>query len=425
MRRRDFLITGTLTGSLTGCLRLVEEDTDSETTNSNTRTRTTEDEVDNQPTTNTETTTDTEEDRETETAEEENDEQTVTVSGSWTSFGNGPSNAGVAESAEGVGEYEILWKKELSMESSAGPIVADGTLYTYGDGLTAIDAASGDIRWTVPISGGRSTPTYMDDGIVAGNSERTAFVDLEGDVEWEITSGGDGHAVTEEKIYTAGQGNVWAFDLEGELAWSERIDKRTTAVPAVADGILCVGTREGQLIAFDADSGSQEWTFEVSTHSEQEDPAGYDIFGGVTIYDGTAYFGTWDRTVYAVDIEAGELEWMQVTYGGIDVCPAAADGTIYVGNDSGQIIAFDATTGDREWESMELGGSLGQGVALADDTVYSVGDDGVIAAVDRDDGTLRWRHLMSRKRPQGSPAVVDGFVFMTDGAGTVYAFTES
>lgn len=431
MRRRDFLVTSTLVGSLAGCLRL-EQDAESDSAGSDTGNGTTEDGPDGQPTSGgdvnsgTETASggnadDGDEEDETET---EDDEQSITVSGTWTAFGNGPTNAGLAASASGVGEYETLWTKELPMERAAGPIVADGTLYTYGNGLTAIDAATGEVRWTVPIPGGRPSPTYVGDGIVAGNSERTALVDLDGNVQWQLTSGGDGHAVTDEMIYAAGQGNVWAFDIAGKFAWSERIDKRTTAVPAVADGLLCIGTRDGHVFGFDADTGTREWTFEVASHSDRDDPAGYDVTGGVTIYDGTGYFGTWDRTVYAVDQQTGELEWKRETNGGIDVCPAAADGTIYVGNDGGRILALDAATGDRKWASDRLGSPLRQGIALSNDIAYAVGEGGLLAAVDRTDGTMRWRHLMSNERVRGSPAVADGYVFMTDGAGTVYAFAE-
>lgn len=422
MRRRDFLATSTLIGSLAGCLRLTEGETDPNATASETRNRPVEDGPGEPPPTETDAETTTEGDAdETET---EDDDEPVSVSGSWTAFGNGPSNAGLAASAAGVEEYEVLWTRELSMESVAGPILADGTLYTHGDGLAALDAATGEVRWTVPIMGGRATPTYVGDGVVTGNSDRVALVDLDGDVRWQASSGGDGHAVTDDRIYTSGQGNVWAFDLAGELVWDERTDKRTTAVPAVADGTLCVATRDGLVYGFDADTGDRNWTFEVAAHTGRDDPAGFDVTGGVTIYDGTAYFGTWDRTVYAVTLETGELEWSRETNGGIDVCPAAADGTIYVGNDGGRILALDAATGTRKWESRRLGAPLGRGIALSDDTAYAVSEEGLLAAVNRSDGTTRWRHLMSNGRVRGSPAVADGMVFMTDGAGVVHAIAE-
>lgn len=426
MRRRDFLATSTLIGSIAGCLRLTEGNGEFNSTDSETENRPVQDETDRTTTeAETESSTGEETTDEGDETEDEDGEEPITVSGSWTAFGNGPSNTGLAESAKGVEEYELLWTRELSMERVAGPIVADGTLYTHGDGLAALDAATGEVRWSVPISGGRPTPTYVGDGIVTGNSGRTAFVDLDGNVRWQLSSGGDGHAVTDELIYAAGQGNVWAFDFDGEFVWSERTDKRTTAVPGVADGILCVGTRDGHVYGIDADSGSRQWTFEVAAHSGRDDPAGYDITGGVTIHDGTAYFGTWDRTVYAVDLGTGDLEWSLETNGGIDVCPAADDGTIYVGNDGGRILALDAATGDRKWESERLGSPLRGGVALSDDVAYAVGNDGLIAAVDRTDGTMHWRHLLSNGRLRGSPAVADGLVFITDGAGVVHALAEA
>lgn len=427
MRRRDFLASSGLVGAFSGCLRLVEDDPDTgagagnRSAENNSGLGTTE----RQSTDSGENSSAVESGDEDDSDNESENEELTAVSGTWTAFGNGPANVGLAESAAGIEEYELTWKQESSGNQVPGPILADGTLYTFGDGLKALNAATGELIWRAAIPGGRPTPTVVGDGIVAGNSSRTAFVDLDGNVEWQISSGGDGHAVADGTIYTAGQGNVWAFDLTGELAWDSRIDERTTAAPAAANGILCVGTRSGHVFAFDADHGDRKWSFDVSANSERNDPAGYDITHGVTIYDETVYFGTWDRAVYAVDIETGELEWRRQTNGGIDVCPAAADGTIYVGNDGGRILALDAATGDLKWESDRLGGSLRRGIALADDIAYTVGNDGLIAAVDRSDGSLHWRHLMSAERIRGSPAVADGRVFVTDGAGTTYAFAEA
>ena len=61
-------------------------------------------------------------------------------------------------------------------------------------------------------------------------------------------------------------------------------------------GIIYVGSDDGTLYAVDAETGTEQWTFETGD-SVQSSP---------TVVDEIVYFGSQHNVVYAVDIASGE-----------------------------------------------------------------------------------------------------------------------
>jgi len=100
---------------------------------------------------------------------------------------------------------------------NASPAVANGTVYLSGsDALYAIDAATGQERWNVPLDWMLESSPVVVDGIV----------------------------------YAGSQNGFYGIDAEsGEVAWSFPSDVEIFATPAIADGViyLAFGSR---LVAF-------------------------------------------------------------------------------------------------------------------------------------------------------------------------------
>ena len=190
----------------------------------------------------------------------------------------------------------------------------------------------------------------------------------------------------------------WALkDSNGSKLWMERLGVSSAAV---ANGIVYVGNSFA-LTAADAVTGTVLWSFR--TGNDARDP---------TVVDGTVYFASKDKNVYAVDATTGALRWYFTTSGGSDGAvgsPAVAGGVVYVGDAHGTFYALDATTGELIWKFAAGGWPV---AAVADGIVYVAGS--AFYALDAADGTLLWSH------PNGSgpPALWAGSVYVTNGDGT-------
>ena len=75
-----------------------------------------------------------------------------------------------------------------------------------------------------------------------------------------------------------------------ELVWKFKTDGMVKSSPAVADGVVYVGSGDGRLYALDARTGEEKWSFKTD--------------GGVAsspaVAGGVVYFGSTDGYLYAV-----------------------------------------------------------------------------------------------------------------------------
>lgn len=220
----------------------------------------------------------------------------------------------------------------------------------------------------------------------------------------------------------------------GGLLWRATTDGPIRSTPAVADGRLFIGSADGRVYAFDAQTGARLWTFEAETS----------VTGSPAVSSGLVYVTDHAGTLYALDRVGGEPRWSVKTgparpfpwgHESGDVyasSPVVADGAIYFGAVDGNVYAVDATSGVVRWKSA-TGGRVRSTPALAGGRVYVGSADGAVYAFDREDGRILWRYetegasLASasfgydRRTIQSSPAVADGRVFIGARDGFLYA----
>ena len=107
--------------------------------------------------------------------------------------------------------------------------------------------------------------------------------------------------------------------------------------PAVANGIVYVGSEDKNLYAIDAVTGKEKWRFATGDH----------IFSSPTVADGTVYVGSEDENLYAIDVATGKEKWRTADGDWVYSTPAVANGVVYVGNADKRLYAIDAVTGKR------------------------------------------------------------------------------
>jgi polyvinyl alcohol dehydrogenase (cytochrome) len=193
------------------------------------------------------------------------------------------------------------------------------------------------------------------------------------------------------------------------LAWSARTGSSIDGSPAVADGLVVVGTEAGMLAAYDATAGGGAWT------------AGGlgSVTGSPTVAGGRVLAGTLGGWMDAFDERTGRRLWSWRSPGdrpAIWSSPTVAGGRVLVGIGSqygdspleaGRLAALDVATGRLLWDDCVRPGCAAGGGIWSSPAVDGLGrayvgvgnpDDAVLAV---DAATGRWLWETSLHPDQG------------------------
>lgn len=189
-------------------------------------------------------------------------------------------------------------------------------------------------------------------------------------------------------------GNLILFDATGRELWRARLGSAPTGPAHFSDAAILVGTADGLLFALDRFSGEVRWT--NSLRAQVTMPMAEDF--------GVLFLGTDRDEVRAIDIESGESLWVYrrsvpralSVRGGVGV--AVEEGSVFAGFSDGSLLALGMDEGRILWEAATTPGSARRFPdadavpVVRDGVVYcTVFNDGVYA-FDARNGALRWRH---------------------------------
>ncbi|MBA0053285.1 serine/threonine protein kinase [Streptomyces sp. AJS327] len=259
------------------------------------------------------------------------------------------------EAASGEQLWQLSGAQADFETPEAGPVIQDGTVYTWGDGrLYALEARTGAERWSYPVGDASATGGVPVRLTVAGDStvyvcagSRVFALDVAtGTERWRFDAPAaflspaafaPGPAVAGGGIYLADYlGTVYALDaVNGHDRWRIATEARHSVHPVVvADGLVHLGSG-GALYTLDAVSGTPRWRF----------AAGADVVGGPVVASGRVHFGSADHCLYTVDAVGGQLRWKLATGGEITGSPVAAGGVVYACSKDRCVYALDAERG--------------------------------------------------------------------------------
>ncbi|MGW0581619.1 outer membrane protein assembly factor BamB family protein [Streptomyces sp. NPDC002920] len=259
------------------------------------------------------------------------------------------------EASNGQKLWEISGCQTDFESPEAGPTLHEGTVFVWQDArLRALDARTGDERWSYPIGdaascGGvpvRVTPA-PDGHVYLSAGTRVLGVDVaSGRVRWHFEAPAvflsppafvPGPAVTGGGVYLADYlGTVYALDAaDGRDRWRIATEARSSVDPVlVAAGHVHVGSGKG-LYTLDAVTGTPKWRFQ----------AGGDIVGSPAVAEGRIHFGSTDRLLYTLKADDGRLRWKLATGGEITGSPVVRDGVVYACSKDRCVYALDAEKG--------------------------------------------------------------------------------
>lgn len=196
----------------------------------------------------------------------------------------------------------------------------------------------------------------------------------------------------------------WAYQTAGDIGSSAAVG---------ADGTLFFGSWDKHLYAVNAADGSLKWKFQTENIVLSSPAIGS---------NGTVYVGSWDHHLYALDEATGALKWRYKTDGQVYSSPAiAADGTVYVGSADRHLHAIDGATGTLKWKYL-TGDIVNSSPAIGiDGTVYVGSYDHHLYAINGDTGSLKWTYRTGNA-VASSPAIgADGTVYVGSRNSRLYA----
>jgi len=122
---------------------------------------------------------------------------------------------------------------------------------------------------------------------------------------------------------------------KGKLTWSFQTGDDVISSPAVANGVVYVGSDDGNVYALNANTGTKLWNYWT----------GNSVLSSPAISNGVVYVGSYDNNTYALNATTGAKLWNYTTGWYVDSSPAVSDGVVYIGSLDSNLYALNATTG--------------------------------------------------------------------------------
>lgn len=208
---------------------------------------------------------------------------------------------------------------------------------------------------------------------------------------------GDGN-----RVYAASRdGNVVAFDAEsGNQAWKAELDMELSAGPGVGDGMVAVGAADGLIIVLNASDGVERWRVDL----------GGEALAPPVIEDDTVIVATIDNRLRSLRGFDGHENWIlekatpALTMRG-SATPAVSGSSVIAGFDNGRLVAASMDSGDVLWESflappsgrsdLERLSDIDGHISVVGQDIYAAGYQGRLAAVAAESGQVLWAREIS------------------------------
>ncbi len=192
-------------------------------------------------------------------------------------------------------------------------------------------------------------------------------------VQWKFKTDGkvfSSPVVVDGVVYVGSEdGNIYALGATGgQLKWKLHTGGAVSSSPAFYNGKIFCCSYDGYCYAINAANGEVAWKFKTGGEKKvgayglwtmkpdslyMEDL--YDFFLSSPVVDAgqksaVVYFGSSDGYLYAVNADSGTLKWKFKTNGIIHTNPAIKNGTVYIGSWDTWLYAIDAQTGKEKWK---------------------------------------------------------------------------
>jgi eukaryotic-like serine/threonine-protein kinase len=266
-------------------------------------------------------------------------------------------------------------------------------------------------------------------------------------VKWKFHTHGyvnSSPAVANGIVYVgSADGSLYALDEgSGTLRWRFRTGSRVVSSPAVSDGYVYFESYDGNFYAVDAGTGKLKWKFKTGGERRFEGtnlhgllpaaetmPDPFDVYlSSPAVWHDAVYFGSSDGRVYALNAKSGARIWSFKTGDVVHASPTIADGNLFIGSWDSYFYALDAANGKEKWRfktgvdpAIHNQEGIASSAAVLDGIIYFGCRDSHLYALDEQSGDKKWAVNTHGSWVISSPAVRAGHVyFATSDSGLFY-----
>ncbi len=371
------------------------------------------------------------------------------VDANWSMFRSNPTHSGVGTANPKGNNVQCptqLWKTNITWElteteiqsktrSWKEPAVADGVVYVCASSAVtvnryqgyswidvyAFNAKNGAEIWNYRDSScQRVTPPAVTNGLLYFATDRyvCALKASDGSLVWNYSSGTfvSYPAVFQDRLFIGSgkgsEGTLLALNANnGHSLWNYTnvANSRSFSSPAVANGVVYVGSYDENMYALDGATGDKLWNYSAG-----------DFHPAPAVAKGIVYAITSGANIYALDALNGGRIWNYSIYDDWLVWDqpyfAISNEVVYARNGLDKLYALDAISGVRLW-NLTFGKSI-SAPTVVNDVVY-LGSENALYALNAHNGAILWNYTTGFGF--GSPVVANSVAYVDSGDEQVYA----
>lgn len=218
--------------------------------------------------------------------------------------------------------------------------------------------------------------------------------------------------------------------LSVSTSWSRNVGKGgnlnfINLRPTLADQQIFVASRDGTVMAIDAETGDTRWEVDTNTR----------LGGGPGVGDGLVVVGSSEGEVVALSITDGEELWRSRVTSEVLSVPAAAAGVVVARAIDGRMFGLSSSDGKRLWTydrtvpTLTLRGSSSP--VIAGGLVVYGSDSGKLSALSLKEGLPLWEKSVAFPSGRseldrivdidGNPLIINGVIYAASYQGRVIA----
>lgn len=146
--------------------------------------------------------------------------------------------------------------------------------------------------------------------------------------------------------------------FSADTKWSSSVgdgigDFYSQLQPVVEEEHIYAAARDGDVTAFDRNSGETLWSVDLADLPINADKRSARLSGGLVSRYGKLFLGSENGVVYALNEANGEVLWQTTVPGEVVASPAVEDGRVVVLTTSGRLMALDTDEGKLQWTLSE------------------------------------------------------------------------
>jgi outer membrane protein assembly factor BamB len=207
----------------------------------------------------------------------------------------------------------------------------------------------------------------------------------------------------------------------------ETIEAGLSSSPGVGNGMVVVGGRNGEVIAFDAATGAKRWSVRVTS----------EVLSAPFVGSSRVVVRSNDGRVFGLDPADGARKWVfdrglpTLSVRG-NAAPVGSGGGVFIGYDDGSVVALREADGQRIWEQaiaepegrseLDRMADVDGEIVVDGDQLYVVSYHDKLMALNLSNGQPLWTHDVGS---YGGVALASDRVLLSDKFGDVWAIDRS